>query len=363
MFRIAVVFLLVLHFYFVHSQTFVPKYANEYLFLGAGSRGFAMAGSVQSSVNDVTAAYWNPSLLIRMQTERQIYFMHNNYFAGLAKYDYGAVGFRRSDSSAFALSFIRFGVDDIPNTIDLVDAQMNIHYDRITTFSVVDAAVFLSYGRQLTQNISVGGSVKILRRRMGHFASAWGMGIDLSASYINADWIFSVVARDVTTTFTAWRYSLSDRMKEVFMLTGNEIPTQSLEITLPRFQFGAAKTFTFAHYYYLLFDAGFTLTTDGKRNTLIKTNLFSLSPHLGVELSYKKFIYVRGGVNYFQRETNRDGKTLLTFRPNTGIGLNIQNRFIVEYALTDLGSSNTLAQNSNVFSIMLSFNRPQQKVE
>lgn len=342
-----------------YSQIITPKYANEFLFLGVGARGFAMAGSVQSSVSDVTSAYWNPSLLHQMKTERQIHFMHNNYFAGLAKYDYGAIGFRRDDSSAFAISYLRFGVDDIPNTIDLFDAQMNLHYDRISTFSVVDAALLISYGKKINNKLSLGGSVKIIRRRMGDFALAWGSGIDLACTYIIQKWIFSVVARDVTTTFSAWRYSISDRMKEVFILTGNLIPENKLELTLPRIQISAARSFSFAHYYSLLLDASITITTDGKRNTLLRTNLLSLSPQIGIELSYKKFVFIRTGINYLQLETQKNGKTIMTFRPNVGMGVNIQNRLFIEYALTDLGLNSTLAQNSNVFSFLFAFNRPQ----
>lgn len=43
------------------------KYSNEFLNIGVGSRAFGMSQSVVASANDVTAAYWNPAGLTRME--------------------------------------------------------------------------------------------------------------------------------------------------------------------------------------------------------------------------------------------------------------------------------------------------------
>lgn len=64
--------------------------------------------------------------------------MHAEYFAGIAKYDYIGVAKPIDEMSTGAFTFIRFGVDDIPNTTQLIDATGNIDYDKITTFSAGD---------------------------------------------------------------------------------------------------------------------------------------------------------------------------------------------------------------------------------
>src|SRR6187399_964393 len=67
-----------------------PKYSNEFLSIGVGARGLGMSGAIVASVNDVTSGYWNPAGLTLGKGDLQIGLMHAEYFAGIAKYDYGA---------------------------------------------------------------------------------------------------------------------------------------------------------------------------------------------------------------------------------------------------------------------------------
>jgi hypothetical protein len=59
--------------------------------------------------------------------------MHANYFANIAQYDYRLCK-SIDDRSAWGISLIRFGVDDILNTTELIDSQGNIDYNRISLF-------------------------------------------------------------------------------------------------------------------------------------------------------------------------------------------------------------------------------------
>jgi len=108
-----------------------------------------MSNSYVASADDVTSGYWNPAGLLRIKANLQIAAMHSEYFAGIAKYDYGAIATPIDSVSAIGLSVIRFGVDDIPNTTELIDAEGNIDYDRIVKFSAADYAFLASYARKL----------------------------------------------------------------------------------------------------------------------------------------------------------------------------------------------------------------------
>lgn len=333
------------------AQNTAPKYSNDFLAIGVGARALAMSNSNVASTNDVTSSYWNPVGLLDIENDMQLGAMHAEYFAGIAKYDFAGIGRRLDDSSALGVSLIRFGVDDIPNTINLVDRSGNIDYDRITSFSAVDYAALISYAKKLPiEGLQLGGTAKIVHRTVGDMARSWGFGLDAGLRYRKGRWRFAALARDVTTTFNAWSFDLSQRQKQVFQSTGNQIPNQSLELTLPRIHFGAARKFRISEKFDLLTELDVDVTTDGKRNVLLVGEPFSAAPHFGFELSYDSFIFLRGGIGGFQRVEALDGSDDLLFRPNLGVGVNIKDRLIIDYALTDIGDQ-TVAPYSNIFSL------------
>ena len=334
-----------------------PKYSNEFLNIGVGARALGMSNSIVASSNDVTSGYWNPTGLLGIQSDLQFGLMHSEYFAGIAKYDYGAIAKRIDSVSAFSLSVIRFGVDDIPNTTELIDAQGNINYDRITYFTAADLALIFSYARKINNNFSVGGSAKVIHRKVGDFAKSWGFGLDFSASYQLDKWRFAAMGRDITSTFNAWSYTLSERTIEVFTQTNNEIPQNGLEITMPRIVLGAGRLWDISESVNLLTEINTDITTDGKRNVLVVGNPFSIDPHFGMELGIKNIVFVRGGIGNIQRITQINGKEILTVQPNVGIGVRIKG-IDIDYALTDIGDA-SVALYSNVFSLRFNLN-PQK---
>jgi hypothetical protein len=333
-----------------------PKYSNEFLAIGIGARALGMSNSVVSITDDVTSGYWNPAGLTNIKSNLQLGLMHSEYFAGIAKFDYGALAAKLDEQSTGAFTFIRFGVDDIPNTTELIDAEGNIDYDRITTFSAADYAFIFSYGRKMSDELRVGANVKIIHRTVGDFAHAWGFGLDVGVQYTTNDWHFGAIARDITSTFNAWSFDLPDKMKEVFTLTGNDIPSNSLEITLPKLILSAGRDFKLSPNFNLMPVLDVDITFDGKRNVLIKSNPISIDPHLGLELSFKDIIFVRGGVGNIQHETDMFGKKITTFQPNIGLGIQIKNTVEIDYALTDIGNQ-SIAVYSNIFSLRFNINK------
>ncbi len=186
-------------FFPFQSFSQAPKYSNEFLSIGVGGRALGMSNSCVASIDDVTSGYWNPAGLTGIKNDMQLGLMHAEYFAGIAKYDYGAIARKLDSSSVFALSVIRFGVDNIPNTTELIDAAGNVNYDKITQFSAADYAFLLSYARKTKiKGLSLGGNVKLVRRIIGDFAGAWGGGIDAGAQYVRNNWSFGAILRDAS---------------------------------------------------------------------------------------------------------------------------------------------------------------------
>lgn len=335
----------------VTGQATAPKYSNDFLSIGVGARALAMSNSNVVSTNDVTSAYWNPVGLLDVESDLQIGAMHAEYFAGIAKYDFGGVAKPLDDSSALGVSLLRFGVDDIPNTINLVGPNGNIDYDNITSFSAVDYAALISYAKQLPiEGLQLGGTAKIVHRTVGDMAKAWGFGLDAGVRYKTGEWRFAALARDITTTFNAWSFDLDERTKEVFRNTGNEIPQQSLEVTLPRLHLGVERNFRLSEKFNLLTELDVDVTTDGKRNVMLVGDPFSGAPHFGFELGYDNFIFLRGGMGGFQRVEGAGDEQEMLFRPTLGVGVDIKDRLIIDYALTDVADQ-TVAPYSNIFSL------------
>ncbi len=336
----------------------VPKYSNEFMKIGAGAASLSMAGSNVAMVGDVTAGYINPAGLNLIGKGFGVSLMHAEYFAGIAKYDYGAAACRIDGQSVLGVSVIRFGVDDIPNTLELIDEDGNIRYDRIRTFSVADYAFMGSYARETGVNgLTLGGSVKLIHRVTGEFARAWGFGLDAGVQYRKGKWMFGALARDITTTFNAWHFNTGE-LETVFRTTGNEMPENSLEITLPSLLAGAGRYFRITGGIGIMAELDADITFDGRRHVLISSGPVSIDPHAGVEADYKDLVFLRLGIGNIQRTPGFGGGNELSFQPDLGLGVRFRN-ISVDYALTDLGDQ-SVALYSNIFSLSFYFDAADQ---
>jgi hypothetical protein len=338
------------------SAQSTPKYSNDFLNIGVGARAFGMANSTVASCNDVTSGYWNPAGLVSLKDNLQLSFMHSAYLAGIANYDYGALATKLDDKRAIGLSIIRFSVDNIPNTLDLI-RNGQVDYNRVSTFSASDYAFLLSYAQKtIREGLTFGGNAKIIYRKAGEFSTAWGFGIDAALQYKSKnEWQFGIMARDITSTFNSWKYSFTEAEKSTFTQTQNEIPTNSLEITLPTFILGAGKVFEINNFIGLNAETNFAVNTDGQRNVLVSSKYFNIDPSLGLEADYKKSIFLRAGIGKFQRELDINNQKVLKFQPNIGIGLKLGS-LMLDYSFTDIGDVSA-ALYSNMFSVRFSINK------
>lgn len=344
---------------FLNAFTQTAKYSNEFMNVGIGARSIAMGKAFTASADDITAAYWNPAGLVRISGVHQAGLMHAQYFAGMAKFDYLGAGSRLDERSAIAVSLLRYGVDDIPNTTELIDTEGNIDYDRISRFSVSDYALLLSYSRSAAgEGPGFGGNLKIIRRLVGEFASAWGFGIDLAARYDHKGWIFGAVLRDAAGTFNAWQFNEEKLRIEVADSVFNLPPENSLELTLPRLHLGVARNFSFNDRISLLAEMNASFIFDGRRAAVLSTGLITAEPLMGVEVGYRDLVFFRAGLGNMQRITEFGGKKRLLADPSAGLGLHLGN-FYLDYALGNI-SPRTISLYSNIFSVRYVFSRVKE---
>lgn len=340
------------------SPVLSQKYSNEFLAIGVGGRAHGMSGAQTALANDLTSIYWNAAGLTEIDAPLQLAAMHAEWFGGVGQYDFLSFGksLNRDKKAYLAFSLIRLGIDQIPYTINLVEPDGTINYDNVSEFSAADYALMGSYARKLRNpHLSIGGTVKVVRRVIGSIGSSWGFGADLGMQYRKGNLMLGAQGRDLTTTFNAWSFNLTEKEKAVFDSTDNEIPVSNTEITKPRFVLGGAYRVRLGEKTSLIPAIDLEWTTDGQRNVLISSKSFNIDPRIGLELDYNRFVQIRAGMGNFQRvkdDFNPD-KEQLSFQPNFGVGLRL-GRVQLDYALTDIGNVSQV-QYSHIFSVRLDF--------
>ena len=330
------------------------KYSNEFMNIGVDAAALGMSNAVVSHTADVNSGYWNPAGLVHLE-DNQLALMHSSYFANIANYNYLAFAKPLDDRSSVGISLIRFGVDDIMDTTQLIDDQGNINYDRISLFSAADYGLSVSYARSLPiDGLSYGVNAKVIRRIIGDFAKSWGFGLDLGVQFqSNNDWKFGVMVRDITTTFNAWAFD-KDKLADIQNAVEgqNQTVPDKTEITIPKLQMGMSKKFIFHYDYSLLTSFDLNVRFE-QNNDVISSSFASVNPALGFEFGYTDLVFLRAGVGNFQNELQIDNSENLTFQPSLGLGFKY-NGIQLDYAFTDIGDQ-SVALYSNVFSLKIDF--------
>lgn len=317
--------------------------------IGVDAASLGLSGAVTASVSDVTSGYWNPAGLIKVE-DSELALMHASYFANIAQYDYIGYAKNIDDRSAFGITLIRFGVDDIMDTTQLIDNNGNIDYNRISLFSAADYGAIFSYARKLPlDGFTYGVNAKVIRRIIGEFADSWGFGFDVGVQFERNEWMFGLMFRDITTTYNIWNINEKEyeKIKDAIPGENQELP-ESTEMTIPKAQLGIARKFIIRHDYSILASANMNMRF-AQTNDVFSNNLVSIDPALGVEAGYINMIFLRAGVGNFQNVKQIDGSESVNFQPNIGLGFKYKG-IQVDYALTDIGDQ-SVALYSNIFSL------------
>ena len=307
------------------------KYGGEFMTIGVGGRALGLGGAYAALASDITAGYWNPAGLSSIMYP-QVSLMHDERFADIVNYDYGAVAIPVGPLSTLALSVIRLGVDDIPNTqragVDAngnhlpIDQWQNFdHLDpaNIYYFNSADWAIYVSYARKVNDQFSYGANLKIVRREMD-IASATGIGFDVAARYSPyKNLVFGGNFQDVTTTLIAWS-------------TGTE------ELILPTLKLGSA-------YFIDALSGRFAPAVDvdvrfenRKSASNAHIGAMSFDFHSGLEFDFKNIFAVRVGYS--------DIGSL-----NFGAGIHLP-KFDIDYSFAKF---NNVDQLGNTHRISLTF--------
>jgi len=287
------------------GDTYVAKYAGEFMSIGVGGRALGLGGAYVAIANDVTAGYWNPAGLARINYP-EFSLMHDEQFGSLENFDYAAVAFPYGandttaetvagedgtirpvvnyNAAAFAISVMRLGIDGIPDTRALDtngdgvfnDLDGRPDYSQITFFNSADWAIYFSYAKQYSEHLFYGANLKLIRRDIGEY-HATGIGFDLGGIYQPTE-NFSLGAnvQDITTTLIAWN-------------------TGTNELISPTLKVGGAYLFEiFGGRLGPSFDTD--IRFEGRKfSSIAYLGPMSFDPHGGIEFDYKKTVALRVG--------------------------------------------------------------------
>lgn len=252
-------------------------HAAPHLRMGVGARALAMGGAFTAIADDATAAYWNPSGLVKienieatfmyaanMAVDRQI-----NYFAYTHWLGMGGLG----------ISWLNAGMSDMPL------------YDEIGTHGGTEDfganAIMFSYGMELS-TLMVGGTVKILHQAVMGEDSETGFGLDLGGMFNVTDNVTAgLMIRDIGSQYGEndvplnWRFGTGVRTMDDALLVGMDVDkVQDIDDFV--IHLGAEYGTEVHPDYWTFFRAGFNSIED----QAFTTGLGIRVPHLQFDYTY-----------------------------------------------------------------------------
>ena len=129
--------------------------AAQFLKMGVGARAIGMGGSFVALADDGSAMYWNPAGMVS-QKGFNTSFMHNDWALDIS-HDFIGISLPTGKSGMLGFSLTTLSMDEKEvTTVENPDGNG-------LTYSVLDMAFGISYAHQLSDRMSFGQTVKLIR--------------------------------------------------------------------------------------------------------------------------------------------------------------------------------------------------------
>lgn len=301
--------------------TKVGTTAAQFLKIGVGARAVSMGGAFVAQANDLSALYWNPAGLARMQGN-SFQLATTDYLADV-NYNFAGFGTNLGNVGSIAASVIFLNSGDMQVRTEEQPEGTGERFD-VTNF-----ALQVSYGKALTDKFSVGTTVKYIQETIWH-SSASAMAFDIGVLF--------------TTPYEKLRLGANmANFGPKMQMNGRDIlfsqdpnPDQEGNVEIVNAEF-----LTDSHPLPLIFriglawdaiklaDHSIVLATDAAH-----PNDNSEYLNVGVEYSFRDLFSLRSGMrNVFET----DGEQGLTFGAGLNLRLDRALRIRFDYAYADFG--------------------------
>jgi len=293
--------------------------AAQFLKIGLGAKAISMGGAFTAYANDVTAQYWNPAGLARVNGGEAT-FGHISWIADIG-IEYAAVSYELYGFGTIGAYVTSLGMDEIPVTTTEKPEGTGEKY------SSGDLAIGLSYSRNLTDAFSIGFAVKYIHEYLWHMSSssfAFDIGTLFTAPFLNG------IRLGANISNFGPKMKLDGRDSYVIYRTGSagknvvNAEYQLNEFDLP-----------------LLFRVGLSSDLYKSDDWKITANLDAIHPNdnteylnSGLEIGWNDIFFLRAGYKSIFEKNSEQGLTAgagINYRLTSGVSV------ILDYAYLDFG--------------------------
>lgn len=294
---------------FCYAEAFAPvgTATGQFLTIGVGGRETAMGEAVTALTGGSGSVFWNPSGVVDGSTN-DMYAAYNQWPAGI---HIGAVSYAYTldNIGTFSLNarYVNFGEMEI-TTVENPNGTGDL-------LQMSNYALGLTYGRYLTDKVSIGLTAKLVNESYGangYTTVAWDIGLIYRAPFRNLKIGMSILnfSNKVQFSGTYIDYSYSNSY-----LTGTEIPFESWSLPMT-FRFGAV----------------IDVFSSGPNKMIAALDMVHPNDNVeqynaGVEYAYDGKLFLRAG---YQLSAYEGGFS-------TGLGLK-WNMITIDYAVSSLGN-------------------------
>jgi hypothetical protein len=302
----------------------------QFLKIPVGPRAAAMAGAYVSNANDASALFWNPAGIAAVKGN-ELFASYTAWWAGMSV-SQAAFVHSSEDIGSFGISMNLFTMGDMEVTTESEPEGTG------QKFNAQDLMLGASFARRLTEDFSVGITVKLVSQRIWN-ESATGMAFDVGTQY-------RIGFRDLTIGMSMSNFGADMKYDGRDLAVKYDSDTQN-----PNNRLAPARLGTEDYPLPLFFQVGVSMSpyVSDDLSVMVATDVAHPNDNkervnVGVEVSFLKQFYLRGGYRFgYDTERGTVGGGVAV--PFEGLNLTVD----YAYAMYDL------LPNISRFSIGMTF--------
>jgi hypothetical protein len=302
----------------------------QFLKIPVGPRGAAMGGAYVSNANDASALFWNPAGIVSVR-ENELLASYTGWWAGITV-SQAAYVHTFEDVGSFGISMNLLAMGDMDITTEMQPEGTG------QKFNAQDLMLGASYARRLTEDFSVGITVKLVNQRIWN-ESATGLAFDVGTQY-------RIGFRDLTIGMSMSNFGGDMKYDGRDLAVKYDSDTQN-----PNNRLAPAQLATEDYPLPLFFQVGVSVSPyrSDDLTVLVATDVAHPNDNkervnVGVEVSFLKQFFLRGGYRFgYDTERGTVGGGVAV--PFEGLNLTVD----YAYAMYDL------LPNISRFSIGMTF--------